>query len=129
MQRKLDEEMMAQAIAIARNAVGRTSPNPLVGAVIVRDGRVVATGWHRKAGTPHAEVHALNMAGELARGATVYVSLEPCAHYGRTGPCAKALVEAGVSRVVVAMEDPNPQVAGKGIAILREAGIEVQVGG
>lgn len=128
MQRKLDEEMMAQAIAIARNAVGRTSPNPLVGAVIVRDGRVVATGWHRKAGTPHAEVHALNMAGELARGATVYVSLEPCAHYGRTGPCAKALVEAGVSRVVVAMEDPNPQVAGKGIAILREAGIEVQVG-
>lgn len=128
MQRKLDEEMMAQAIAIARNAEGRTSPNPLVGAVIVKDGRVVATGWHRKAGTPHAEVHALNMAGELARGATAYVSLEPCAHYGRTGPCAKALVEAGVSRVVVAMEDPNPKVAGKGIAILREAGIEVQVG-
>lgn len=128
MQRKLDEEMMAQAIAIARNAEGRTSPNPLVGAVIVKNGRVVATGWHRKAGTPHAEVHALNMAGELARGATAYVSLEPCAHYGRTGPCAKALVEAGVSRVVVAMEDPNPKVAGKGIAILREAGIEVQVG-
>ena len=114
-----DEQMMARAISLARNGLGRTSPNPLVGAVIVRDGRIVAEGWHRKAGTPHAEIHALNMAGELARGATVYVSLEPCAHYGRTGPCAKALVEAGVSRVVVAMMDPNPKVAGKGIAILQ----------
>ena len=123
-----DEQMMARAISLARNGLGRTSPNPLVGAVIVRDGRIVAEGWHRKAGTPHAEIHALNMAGELARGATVYVSLEPCAHYGRTGPCAKALVEAGVSRVVVAMMDPNPKVAGKGIAILQEAGIEVTTG-
>ena len=123
-----DEQMMARAISLARNGLGRTSPNPLVGAVIVRDGRIVAEGWHRKAGTPHAEIHALNMAGELARGATVYVSLEPCAHYGRTGPCARALVEAGVSRVVVAMTDPNPKVAGKGIAILQEAGIEVTVG-
>ena len=123
-----DEQMMARAISLARNGLGRTSPNPLVGAVIVRDGRIVAEGWHRKAGTPHAEIHALNMAGELARGATVYVSLEPCAHYGRTGPCAKALVEAGVSRVVVAMTDPNPKVAGKGIAILQEAGIEVTTG-
>ncbi|MDD6597760.1 bifunctional diaminohydroxyphosphoribosylaminopyrimidine deaminase/5-amino-6-(5-phosphoribosylamino)uracil reductase RibD [Anaerovibrio sp.] len=120
--------MMARAISLARNGLGRTSPNPLVGAVIVRDGRIVAEGWHRKAGTPHAEIHALNMAGELARGATVYVSLEPCAHYGRTGPCARALVEAGVSRVVVAMTDPNPKVAGKGIAILQEAGIEVTTG-
>lgn len=125
---ELDEHMMARAISLARNGMGRTSPNPLVGAVIVRDGRIVAEGWHRKAGTPHAEIHALNMAGELARGATVYVSLEPCAHYGRTGPCARALVEAGVSRVVVAMTDPNPKVAGKGIAILQEAGIEVTTG-
>ena len=123
-----DEQLMARAISLARNGLGRTSPNPLVGAVIVRDGRIVAEGWHRKAGTPHAEIHALNMAGELARGATVYVSLEPCAHYGRTGPCARALVEAGVSRVVVAMTDPNPKVAGKGIAILQEAGIEVTTG-
>lgn len=123
-----DEQMMARAISLAGNGLGRTSPNPLVGAVIVRDGRIVAEGWHRKAGTPHAEIHALNMAGELARGATVYVSLEPCAHYGRTGPCARALVEAGVSRVVVAMTDPNPKVAGKGIAILQEAGIEVTTG-
>ena len=123
-----DEQMMARAISLARNGLGRTSPNPLVGAVIVRDGRIVAEGWHRKAGTPHAEIHALNMAGELARGATVYVSLEPCAHYGRTGPCARALVEAGVSRVVVAMTDPNPKVAGKGIAILQEAGIQVTTG-
>ncbi len=123
-----DEQMMARAISLARNGLGRTSPNPLVGAVIVRDGRIVAEGWHRKAGTPHAEIHALNMAGELARGATVYVSLEPCAHYGRTGPCAKALVEAGVGRVVIAMTDPNPKVAGKGIAILQEAGIQVTTG-
>lgn len=128
MQEDFDEQMMRRAIELAKNAVGRTSPNPLVGAVVVRDGRIVAEGWHRKAGTPHAEVHALNMAGELARGATVYVSLEPCAHYGRTGPCAKALVEAGVSRVVVAMTDPNPKVAGKGIRILRDAGIEVTTG-
>lgn len=123
-----DEAYMADALKIAANARGRTSPNPLVGAVVVRDGRIVGQGWHRKAGTPHAEIHALNMAGELARGATVYVTLEPCAHYGRTGPCAKALVEAGVKRVVVAMVDPNPQVAGKGIKILEDAGIEVKVG-
>lgn len=128
MQMDLDEEMMGRAIELAKNAAGRTSPNPLVGAVVVKDGRIVAEGWHRRAGTPHAEVHALNMAGELARGATVYVSLEPCAHYGRTGPCAEALVQAGVSRVVVAMTDPNPKVAGKGLAILREAGISVTVG-
>ena len=125
MQEDFDEQMMRRAIELARNATGRTSPNPLVGAVVVKEGRIVAEGWHRQAGTPHAEVHALNMAGELARGATVYVSLEPCAHYGRTGSCAKALVEAGVSRIVIAMTDPNPKVAGKGIQILREAGVEV----
>lgn len=128
MQKEFDEQMMARALELAAHAKGRTSPNPMVGAVVVRDGRIVAEGWHRKAGTPHAEVHALNMAGDLAKGATVYVSLEPCAHYGRTGPCAKALVEAGVSRVVMAMTDPNPKVAGKGIAILREAGIQVDTG-
>ena len=119
---------MGEALRVARNAVGRTSPNPLVGAVIVKNGRIVAEGWHRKAGTPHAEIHALNMAGDLAKGATVYVTLEPCSHYGRTGPCAKALVEAGVARVVVAMLDPNPQVAGRGIKLLQDAGIEVETG-
>jgi diaminohydroxyphosphoribosylaminopyrimidine deaminase/5-amino-6-(5-phosphoribosylamino)uracil reductase len=123
-----DEDFMRVALQMARNAEGRTSPNPLVGAVIVRDGRIVAAGWHRKAGTPHAEVHALNMAGDLAQGATLYVTLEPCAHYGRTGPCAKAVAEAGIARVVIAMRDPNPLVAGKGIKILEDAGIEVTCG-
>lgn len=123
-----DEDYMREALRLAEYARGRTSPNPLVGAVIVREGRIVAGGWHREAGTPHAEVHALAMAGELARGSTLYVTLEPCAHYGRTGPCAKAIAEAGVSRVVMALQDPNPLVAGKGAAMLREAGIEVKCG-
>lgn len=123
-----DEEYMRIALQAARNASGRTSPNPLVGAVIVKDDRIVSIGWHRKAGTEHAEIHALNMAGTLAKGATLYVTLEPCSHYGRTGPCAKAVVNAGISRVVVAMLDPNPLVSGRGIQILREAGIEVSVG-
>lgn len=123
-----DEDFMREALALARNAEGRTSPNPMVGAVIVRDGRIIAAGWHRKAGTPHAEVHALRMAGDLAKGATLYVTLEPCSHYGRTGPCAKAVVEAGIKRAVIAMKDPNPLVSGRGIEILEEAGIEVKVG-
>ncbi len=123
-----DEDFMREALLLAQNALGRTSPNPLVGAVIVREGRVVGAGWHRKAGTPHAEVHALAMAGDLSRGATAYVTLEPCSHYGRTGPCAKALVEAGVKRVVVPVLDPNPLVAGKGKAMLEAAGVEVTVG-
>ena len=123
-----DEEYMREALRLARNAEGRTSPNPLVGAVIVKENRIVGVGWHRKAGTPHAEIHALHMAGELARGADIYVTLEPCSHYGRTGPCAKALVEAGVKRVIIAMQDPNPLVAGKGVAILEAAGIEVVCG-
>lgn len=127
-QRERDEMFMREALRIARNAEGRTSPNPLVGAVIVRDGSIVAEGWHRKAGTPHAEVHALRMAGDLAKGATLYVTLEPCAHVGRTGPCAVAVRDAGIRRVVVAMSDPNPLVAGKGIQILRDAGVEVTVG-
>ncbi|MBQ5759453.1 MAG: bifunctional diaminohydroxyphosphoribosylaminopyrimidine deaminase/5-amino-6-(5-phosphoribosylamino)uracil reductase RibD [Schwartzia sp.] len=123
-----DEKYMQLALQYAAFAKGRTSPNPLVGAVIVKDGRIVGTGWHRKAGTPHAEIHALNMAGELAKGATIYVTLEPCAHQGRTGPCAEALVKAGISRAVVATLDPNPKVSGRGIDILRKAGIDVTVG-
>lgn len=123
-----DEDFMRVALNLARNATGRTSPNPLVGAVIVREGRIVGAGWHRKAGTPHAEIHALNMAGDLASGATLYVTLEPCSHHGRTGPCAEAVVKAGIKRCVIAMEDPNPKVAGKGIAILEQAGIEVRCG-
>ncbi|MBO4779576.1 MAG: bifunctional diaminohydroxyphosphoribosylaminopyrimidine deaminase/5-amino-6-(5-phosphoribosylamino)uracil reductase RibD [Selenomonadaceae bacterium] len=119
---------MREALRIARNAEGRTSPNPLVGAVIVREGKIIAEGWHRQAGTPHAEIHALNMAGELAKGATLYVTLEPCSHFGRTPPCARAIVEAGIKRVVAAMKDPNPQVAGRGFEILQSAGIEVEVG-
>ncbi len=123
-----DEIFMREALRIAENARGRTSPNPLVGAVIVKDGRIVAEGWHRKAGTPHAEIHALNQAGELARNSTIYVTLEPCSHFGRTPPCANALVKAGIKRAVVAVTDPNPKVAGRGIKILRDAGIEVEVG-
>jgi len=122
------KKMMRQALALARRGVGKTSPNPAVGCLIVRDGVVVGRGWHKKAGTPHAEVHALNEAGELAAGADVYVTLEPCAHFGRTPPCAKALVDAKVARVYVAMIDPNPLVAGAGIGMLRQAGIEVETG-
>jgi diaminohydroxyphosphoribosylaminopyrimidine deaminase/5-amino-6-(5-phosphoribosylamino)uracil reductase len=121
-------KMMRQAVALARRGVGKTSPNPAVGCVIVRDGAVVGRGWHKKAGTPHAEVHALNDAGALAAGADVYVTLEPCAHFGKTPPCARALIAAGVARVYVGMVDPNPLVAGAGIGMLREAGIEVETG-
>lgn len=123
-----DAYYMKKALEIASYACGRTSPNPLVGSVIVKDDRIVGQGWHRKAGTPHAEIHALNQAGELAKGATVYVTLEPCSHTGRTGPCADALIRAGVKRVVIAMVDPNPAVAGNGIRKLRQAGIEVSSG-
>ena len=123
-----DNEWMARALQLAARGCYTTHPNPNVGCVLVRDGRLVGEGWHQKAGEPHAEVHALRAAGELARGATAYVTLEPCSHYGRTPPCALALVEAGVSRVVVAMMDPNPLVAGRGLQILRDAGIEVSCG-
>lgn len=123
-----DEKYMRLAMQLAGNAIGRTSPNPLVGAVIVKDNRVVGCGWHRKAGTPHAEVHALNQAGELAQGSDVYVTLEPCAHYGKTPPCSKALVEAKVKNVYGGLLDVNPKVAGKGFKILEDAGIHVEYG-
>ena len=105
-----------------------TSPNPRVGCVLVRDGRVVGEGWHERAGAPHAEINALAAAGDAARGATAYVTLEPCSHHGRTPPCTEALIKAGIARLVAAMEDPNPLVSGGGCAKLQAAGIEVQTG-
>lgn len=123
-----DNAYMAQAIALAKKGRFTTAPNPNVGCVIVANGEIVGEGFHLKAGQPHAEVHALAMAGTLAEGATCYVTLEPCSHFGRTPPCALALTKAGVARVVIAMVDPNPKVAGRGIAILQEAGIKVDVG-
>ncbi|CFX77629.1 Riboflavin biosynthesis protein RibD [Syntrophomonas zehnderi OL-4] len=123
-----DQHYMQIALELASQALGRTSPNPVVGAVIVKDGEVVGAGYHLKAGTPHAEIHALNQAGVKASGATVYVTLEPCSHYGRTPPCADALVKAGVRRVVIATLDPNPQVAGQGRQKLLKAGIIVDTG-
>lgn len=119
---------MGEALRLARKGMWRTSPNPAVGAVCVRDGRIVGAGYHPRAGEPHAEVFALAAAGDQARDGTLYVTLEPCSHYGRTPPCADRIIESGVKRVVVAMEDPNPRVAGKGIARLRAAGIRVDVG-
>ncbi len=124
----MDELYMARALELARRGRFTTMPNPNVGCVIVRDGEVVGEGWHQRAGEPHAEVHALRMAGEKARGATAYVTLEPCSHHGRTPPCCDALIAAGVTRVVAAMQDPNPQVAGRGLHRLHQAGIEVSHG-
>lgn len=118
---------MQRALDLAQRAKGRTSPNPLVGAVIVKDGEVIGEGYHWKAGTPHAEVHALNAAGERAKGATLYTTLEPCCHWGRTPPCTEALIQAGIKQVYVAEVDPNPSVAGKGIQQLQNAGINVHV--
>ncbi|MEQ8236925.1 MAG: bifunctional diaminohydroxyphosphoribosylaminopyrimidine deaminase/5-amino-6-(5-phosphoribosylamino)uracil reductase RibD [Syntrophomonadaceae bacterium] len=123
-----DQEYMCRALALASRALGRTSPNPVVGAVIVKDGRIIGEGYHIAAGTPHAEVHALRAAGEEAAGSTLYVTLEPCSHFGRTPPCADAVIAAGIKRVVVAVADPNPQVSGRGITKLAQAGIEVEVG-
>ncbi|HLN47070.1 MAG TPA: bifunctional diaminohydroxyphosphoribosylaminopyrimidine deaminase/5-amino-6-(5-phosphoribosylamino)uracil reductase RibD [Magnetospirillaceae bacterium] len=119
---------MRRALALAARATGDTSPNPLVGAVIVRDGRVVGQGFHRRAGSPHAERVALRDAGARARGATLYSTLEPCAHYGRTPPCTTAIIAAGITRVVIALEDPDAKVRGRGIAALRRAGIDVEIG-
>ena len=123
-----DQIWMRRAIELARQGQYSTKPNPNVGCVIVKDGVIVGEGFHPKAGQPHAEVFAMRQAGEQARGATAYVTLEPCAHYGRTPPCAKGLVEAGVAKVIVACPDPNPLVAGKGVQILKDAGIDVEVG-
>ncbi len=123
-----DYEYMARALRLGEKGLYTTDPNPRVGCVIVRDDRIVGEGWHERAGEPHAEIMALAAAGEQAHGATVYVTLEPCAHHGRTPPCAEALVEAGVGRVIAAMVDPNPQVAGKGLGRLQEAGIPAKHG-
>ncbi|MCH7858476.1 MAG: bifunctional diaminohydroxyphosphoribosylaminopyrimidine deaminase/5-amino-6-(5-phosphoribosylamino)uracil reductase RibD [Candidatus Marinimicrobia bacterium] len=122
------DSFMSQALDLARRGQGRVSPNPLVGAVLVREGRIVGRGYHERFGGPHAEVTALEEAGEQARGATAYVSLEPCAHTGQTPPCVDAVVRAGIARVVIANRDPNPQVDGRGIARLQAAGIDVTEG-
>ncbi len=123
-----DFRYMAQAIRLAERGLFTADPNPRVGCVLVNKNEIVGRGWHQRAGEAHAEIMALGEAGTTAQGATAYVSLEPCCHHGKTPPCSDALIKAGVARVVVAMEDPNPQVAGKGNAQLREAGIEVEVG-
>jgi diaminohydroxyphosphoribosylaminopyrimidine deaminase/5-amino-6-(5-phosphoribosylamino)uracil reductase len=123
-----DHQHMAEALALAAKGLYTATPNPRVGCVLVKDGQVVGRGWHEKTGEPHAEVHALRDAGERARGATAYVTLEPCSHHGRTPPCIDALVAAGVARVVAAMQDPNPKVSGGGFARLRAAGIAVESG-
>jgi len=119
-----DERYMAMALRLAERGMNTTRPNPRVGCVLVKDGEIVGEGWHERAGEPHAEIHALNQAGDKAKGAVAYVSLEPCCHQGRTGPCSQALIQAGVRRVVAAMLDPNPKVAGQGLAQLHQAGVE-----
>ena len=124
-----DEQGLVRALELAERGRGATAPNPVVGAVLVRDGEVVGEGWHERAGGPHAEIAALEAAGERAGGATLYVTLEPCAHHGRTPPCADALVEAGVLRVVAAVGDPNPLTNGAGFERLRAAGVEVELAG
>jgi diaminohydroxyphosphoribosylaminopyrimidine deaminase/5-amino-6-(5-phosphoribosylamino)uracil reductase len=122
------EQFMSRALELAEKGRGKTSPNPLVGAVIVRSGRIVGEGYHQIAGTPHAEIHALRDAGEQAKGAIMYVTLEPCCHHGRTPPCTEAIIEKGIKEVVVGAVDPNPLVAGKGIKTLEDAGVKVITG-
>ncbi|MFQ5491899.1 MAG: bifunctional diaminohydroxyphosphoribosylaminopyrimidine deaminase/5-amino-6-(5-phosphoribosylamino)uracil reductase RibD, partial [Phycisphaerae bacterium] len=123
-----DVVYMRQAMTLASRGQGKVEPNPMVGCILVKKGRLIGQGYHRRFGGPHAEVYALRQAGPAARGATAYVTLEPCSHHGKTPPCADALIQAGVSRVVVAMKDPFPQVAGRGIRRLRRAGVKVSVG-
>lgn len=125
---EFDRQMIRRCLTLAQKAQGRTAPNPMVGAVVVQDGQIVGEGFHPGAGQPHAEVFALREAGDRAQGATIYVSLEPCSHHGRTPPCSAAVMQAGIARVVVGMKDPNPLVDGGGIAQLRAAGIEVVTG-
>ncbi|MCE7913833.1 MAG: bifunctional diaminohydroxyphosphoribosylaminopyrimidine deaminase/5-amino-6-(5-phosphoribosylamino)uracil reductase RibD [Nitrosomonas sp. PRO4] len=123
-----DYAHMAYALRLAEKGLYSTTPNPRVGCVIVSNGKIVGSGWHQRAGQAHAEVVALNEAGEAARGAIAYITLEPCSHYGRTPPCANALIEAGIAKAIIAMEDPNPLVSGRGCALLQQAGIAVQIG-
>ncbi|HOP06850.1 MAG TPA: bifunctional diaminohydroxyphosphoribosylaminopyrimidine deaminase/5-amino-6-(5-phosphoribosylamino)uracil reductase RibD [candidate division Zixibacteria bacterium] len=125
---KADREYMIRALGLAERARGKTSPNPMVGAVIVRNGEVVGEGYHHAAGMPHAEVNAIKAAGDKCRGATIYVTLEPCCHRGRTGPCTQAIIDAGISRVVFAAKDPDPRVSGGGARQLRRAGLKVSSG-
>src|SRR5438876_2371806 len=125
---QVDRSFMLRALRLAERGRGHTSPNPVVGAVVVRGGRVVGEGWHRSLGLAHAEAEALERAGGRSRGATLYVTLEPCAHTGRTPPCTDALIEAGIRRCVVALKDPHRIVNGRGLRRLRRAGIEVRVG-
>lgn len=122
----MDEKYIREAINLALKAQGRTSPNPMVGAVIVNNGKIVGNGYHKAAGSPHAEVEALLEAGEEAKGATIYINLEPCSHYGKTPPCTKAIIKAGVKKVVISMLDPNPNICG--VEELKDAGIEVDIG-
>lgn len=127
--RTLDEKYMAMALRLASRAMGRTSPNPMVGAVVVKEGKVISRGYHKKAGTPHAEAIALKKAGALTRGATLYVTLEPCFHTGkRTPPCTPLVIQSGVKRIVIAMIDPNPMVSGRGVEALKASGMEVTTG-
>ena len=129
-QKKEDAYFMARAYALAEKAIGRTSPNPMVGAVIVKDGKIIGEGYHKKADMPHAEVEAMNSVVDksMLKGATLYTLLEPCCHYGRTGPCTKVIIEAGFGRVVASAQDPNPKVNGKGFEELRKAGIKTECG-
>jgi len=124
----MDQHWMNRTLELAKRGAGWVSPNPMVGCVIVKDGQVIAEGWHAKYGGPHAEAAALAIAGQKANGATLYVNLEPCSHFGKTPPCADAIIAHKLARVVVAMEDPNPKVAGRGIERIRAAGIQVEVG-
>src|SRR5690349_1511991 len=127
-QKETDRRFMQLALDLGRRGLGRTWPNPAVGAVVVKDGVIVGRGWTQVGGRPHAEPEALRRAGEAARGATLYVTLEPCSHVGKSPPCADAIIAAGISRVVAATDDPNPEVAGQGLAKLRAGGIAVDVG-
>ncbi len=125
---KADHEFMARALELARAQLGKTKPNPSVGCVLVKDGEVVGEGATADGGRPHAETQALDMAADKARGATAYVTLEPCSHYGQTGPCAKALIEAEISQCIIACVDPDPRVHWRGAAMLQEAGIDTMIG-
>ena len=128
MDKNLDEKFMAHAIELAQRGIGKVNPNPLVGAVVVKDNEIIGEGWHKNYGGPHAEVWALEEAGEKAKGATIYVTLEPCSHFGKTPPCAEKIIKFGIKRCVIANFDSNPLVSGKGIQMLKDAGIEVEVG-